>query len=201
MEFTLDRLPRRDVYRLLSSLIIPRPIAWVTTLNPGEGVNAAPFSFFNLMGDSPPLVVLGVGDRPEGGPKDTAANLERTNECVIHLVSESMARQMNETSAALPPGESEVEAAGLALAPSVTVGVPRLAHAPAAMEGRLAQTVRIGQNRVLMVEIIHVSVNDAFVGEEGIVRAADIGLVGRVDGPSAYTRTSGDRFQIARPQR
>ena len=199
MEFALDGdLPKRDVYRLLTSLVIPRPIAWVTTLNENGTVNAAPFSYFNVMGDSPPLVVLGVGDRPEGGPKDTAANLERTNQCVIHVVSEKMAHQMNQTSAALPHGESEVEFSGLVLSPSIAVAPPRLADAPAAMEGRLVQTVRIGQNRVLMVEIVHISVADAFVGENGALRVADMGLVGRVDGPSAYTRT-GDRFQIARP--
>lgn len=199
MEFALDgSLPRLDVYRLLTSLVIPRPIAWVTTLNENGTVNAAPFSYFNVMGDAPPLVALGVGDRPEGGPKDTSANLERTRECVIHLVSEKMAHLMNQTSAALPHGESEATFAGLALSPSVAVAPPRLAHAPAAMEGRLVQTVRIGQNRVLMVEIVHISVNDAFVNEGGALRVADMGLVGRVDGPSAYTRTS-DRFFIARP--
>lgn len=198
MEFVLDGLDRRDVYRLMTSLVIPRPIAWVTTLNPDDSVNAAPFSYFNMVGDAPPLVVLGVGDRPEGGPKDTSANLERTKECVIHLVSETIAHQMNETSAALPPGISEVEAAHLALAPSAAVSVPRLVDAPAALEGRLAQTVQVGQNRVLMVEIVHVHVQDAFVSDDGTVRAADMELIGRVDGPSAYTRT-GDRFQIARP--
>ena len=182
----------------MTSLVIPRPIAWATTLNPDHSVNAAPFSYFNMVGDSPPLVVLGVGDRPEGGPKDTAANLERTNECVIHLVSEKMVHQMNATSAALPAGISEVEAAHLALAPSATVSTPRLADAPAALEGRLVQTVQIGLNRVLMVEIVHVHVHDAFINDDGIVRVAEMGLIGRVDGPSSYTRI-GDRFQIARP--
>ena len=198
MEFALDALPPRNVYRLLSSLVIPRPIAWVTTLNENGTVNAAPFSYFNVLGDSPPLVVLGVGDRPDGGPKDTAANLERTGECVVHLVSEAVAQQMNATSAALPTGMSEVTDAQLSTAPSVKVATPRLADAPAALEGKLSQAITVGKNRVLLIEIVHVSVDDAFIGDDGTVRAEAMNLIGRVNGPSAYTRTN-DRFHIERP--
>ena len=198
MEFALDELPARNRYKLLSSLVIPRPIAWVTTENENGTINAAPFSYFNVLGDSPPLVVISVGERPEGGPKDTAANLERTGECVVHLVSEAVAKKMNATSAALPTGTSEVTHAQLATAPSVKVAVPRLADAPAALEGQLAQAITVGKNRILLIEIVHVSVDDAFVGDDGNVRAEEMNLIGRVNGPSAYTRTN-DRFQMERP--
>ena len=191
----------KNAYRLLSSLVIPRPIAWVTTLNPDGSVNAAPFSYFNVMGSDPPLVVLGIADKEKSTPKDTYVNLERTSECVIHMVSEAMAEQMNQTSAALPFGESETEAAHLALVPSAAVAPPRLAHAPAALEGRLNQIVHIGGNHLLMVEIVHVFVQDRFTDAEktASVRAEDMGLIGRVNGPSGYCRTS-DRLQIARPK-
>ena len=199
MEYALSTLPSRDVYRLLSSLVIPRPIAWVTTLSENGTVNAAPFSYFNVMGSAPALVVLGIADRPEGGLKDTAANLERTGECVIHLVSEAMAHQMNETAADLPHGESETAAADLEVVPSVVVTPPRLVGAPAALEGRLNQSVQIGENRVLMVEIVHVFVDDAFAGEGTKIRAEEMGLIGRVNGPDAYCRT-GDRLFLSRPK-
>ena len=96
-------------YAILAGLVTPRPIAWVTTLNEDGSVNAAPFSFFNVFGAEPPLVIFAPGDRDDGSPKDTARNCRRTGEFVVNLVNEPLAQVMNRTSATIPYGVSETE--------------------------------------------------------------------------------------------
>src|SRR5271170_1771125 len=95
MQLTLSELDAKQRYHLLSSIVVPRPIAWVTTLNEDGGVNAAPFSYFQLMGENPPLVVLGIGKRPGGAAKDSFRNIRRTREFVINIVTEENAEFMN----------------------------------------------------------------------------------------------------------
>src|SRR4028119_647196 len=95
MQFDLRELSSRDRYKLLVSVVVPRPIALVTSLNATGHVNAAPFSFFNVMGSDPPLVVLGIGDRSPGAPKDTAHNIRCAGEFVVNIVDEAIAEKMN----------------------------------------------------------------------------------------------------------
>src|SRR5690349_17721662 len=113
-------LPQHDRYKLLCALVIPRPIALVTTLAPDGTVNAAPFSFFNVFSDDPPLLVLGLQSRPDGTPKDTPANVRERGSFVVNLVDESIADQMNTCAVDFPRDMSEVEIAQLKTAPSVT---------------------------------------------------------------------------------
>lgn len=123
MELRLADLEPAQRYKLLGSLIVPRPIAWVTSQAPGFPVNAAPISFFNLFGDDPPIVVLGLGDgsRPDGAPKDTQRNVLATGEAVIHLVDEPLLEAMVASAAPLPAAIGEPELLGLELAPSIDV--------------------------------------------------------------------------------
>src|SRR5271170_7918499 len=111
-------------YPLLASLVTPRPIALVTTLSPEGRVNAAPFSFFNLLGSDPPILGFAPGDRPDGTPKDTALNIRATHEFVVNLVDEAIAEAMNQCAASLPYGESELDRAGLTAASSSLVKPP-----------------------------------------------------------------------------
>src|SRR3954452_2283191 len=113
-------------YPILASLITPRPIAWVTTMSPEGAVNAAPFSFFNVLGANPPVLGFAPGDRDDGTPKDTARNIRLTHEFVVNLVDEAVAEQMNMTAATLAYGVNELEAAGLHTAPSTMVKPPRI---------------------------------------------------------------------------
>jgi len=108
MELDLEGRHADRGYAMLASLVTPRPIAWVTTVNLEGVVNAAPFSFFNLLGASPPIVGICPGDREDGSPKDTAANVRLTHEFVVNLVDENVAEAMNRTAASLPPGTSEL---------------------------------------------------------------------------------------------
>ena len=118
-------LPARDRYKLLCALVVPRPIALVTTLGPGGIVNAAPFSFFNVFAETPPLVVLGLQSRPDGSLKDTSAHIRNIGSFTVNLVDEALAERMNVCAVDFPPGTSELDAAGLTALPAVSIPVPR----------------------------------------------------------------------------
>lgn len=200
MQLTLSELSAAQRYHVLSSLIVPRPIAWVTTLNEDGSVNAAPFSYFQIMGDSPPLVVLGIGKRPGGVAKDSFRNLRRTREFVINIVTEANAGAMSQCATDFPPGTSEVSAIGLATEPSAMVKPPRLTIAPAHLEARELQTLLIGHNQVIMAELLMVHLRDEFIDAETLqVRTEKMGIIGRMQGGDAggYTRTQ-DTFHIQR---
>jgi len=199
MQLTLSELNAGQKYHLLSSLVVPRPIAWVTTLNEDGSVNAAPFSYFQLMGENPPLVVLGIGRRSDGSAKDTMRNLHRTREFVINIVTEENAEMMNLCGTDFPEGMSEVQALGLATEPSVLVKPPRLALAPAHLEGRELQTLLIGQNQVIMGELLAVHIRDEFIDAQTLrVHTEKMGIIGRLQGGGgSYTRTR-DPFELKR---
>src|SRR5262245_13357987 len=127
MELDLEGEHADRAYPVLTSLITPRPIALVTTLSPDGKVNAAPFSFFNVLGAEPPIVAFAPGDRDDGTPKDTARNIRLTHEFVVNLVDEAIAEPMNRCAATLPYGENELTRAGLNTAPSSVVKPPRIA--------------------------------------------------------------------------
>ena len=163
-EAKLSDLAPRDRYKLLVAVVIPRPIAWVTTVGPDGTVNAAPYSFFNVFSSDPPLVVLGIESKGEGLLKDTTANIRRTGEFVVNLVDEGLGEAMNLSAVDFPPHTSEVEIAGLDLVPCRHVTAPRLAAAPFSLECRRYVTLEITQERHLVVgEVI------ALHGREGLV--------------------------------
>lgn len=199
MDFDFSKLKPRERYKLLISVVVPRPIAWVTSLNPDGSVNAAPFSFFNAMGSDPPILALGIGNHPGNRPKDSAYNIQRSGFFVVNLVSEDLAAAMNLTAVEFPAGVSEIEAAGLELAPSVHVVVPRIARAPAAFECRLHSALEIGRNRILIGEVLGAFVRDDFVTdpEKLYLDSGALKLIGRMGGRGGYVRTS-DRFEMPR---
>jgi flavin reductase (DIM6/NTAB) family NADH-FMN oxidoreductase RutF len=144
-------LKPHDRYKLLCGVVVPRPIALVTTLDENGAVNAAPFSFFNVFSEDPPLVVLGLQRKADLGPKDTTRNIHRDGEFVVHMVDEALAAAMNDCAVDFPAGSSEVTAAGLATLPSVDVRVPRLAAAPFALECRRNVVLSFSPGRELLV--------------------------------------------------
>ncbi|MCS7068920.1 MAG: flavin reductase family protein [Meiothermus sp.] len=198
MDFDFTQLQPQERYKLLTGLIVPRPIAWVTSLGANGQVNAAPFSFFNAMGSDPALLVIGVGNHPQR-PKDTAANIKRSGVFVVNLVSEALAEAMNLTAAEFPEEVSEVEAAGLQTAPSAQVAVPRLALAPAGFECRLHSVIEIGRNRLVIGEVLGAFVQDHLVADAQklYLKTAELGLIGRMGGRGGYVRTT-DLFEMPR---
>ena len=151
MEYGVNDVNHRDRYKILTAFVLPRPIAWVTSLGAGGVVNAAPFSFFNVFAEDPPLVIFAVNTRPDGRLKDTWLNIERTGEFVVNLTDEPLARAMHDSSGDFPPNVGEPDYLGLNLAPSVDIKPPRLADAPWAMECRTWQVINVKDDRQLVI--------------------------------------------------
>ena len=131
-----------DNYKILTSLVVPRPIAWVSSLNSNGIVDLAPFSFFNAIGGDPLYVIISIGRRDNGSLKDTARNIETTRDFVVNLVTEDLLAAMNISAADFPPEESEVTAAELQTADSIHVKAPRLKESQASLECRLLNLTR-----------------------------------------------------------
>lgn len=196
--FDLSSLSPRNRYKLLSSVIMPRPIAWVTTVDREGRVNAAPYSFFNMMGGNPPVVVFGPGNRPTGSPKDTAANIRFNRSFVVNMVDEALADQMNLTATDFPEDMSEVEVVGLTTVPSVAIPVPRIAESPAQMECREVTTLQIGHTRLVVGEVLHLHIREDLVDSERYyVDSVNLKLIGRMGGGGGYVRTT-DLFEMQR---
>ncbi|MCC6823853.1 MAG: flavin reductase family protein [Verrucomicrobia subdivision 3 bacterium] len=199
MELDLEGQHADRAYALLAALVTPRPIAWVTTLGPDGVVNAAPFSFFNVLGANPPILGFCPGDRDDGTPKDTARNLRLNHEFVVNLVDEQVAAAMNATAAALPYGVSELAAAGLTTVPSSTVKPPRIAEAPASLECTEWGTLLIGGNRLVIGLVKRIQVRDElFDSQTQRIRSERLQLIGRMASPHWYCRTT-NRFELIRP--
>lgn len=200
MRYDLSAVPEPIAYKLLAATIIPRPIAWVVTQDAEGRRNAAPFSFFNVMGSAPPTVALGILADPARGLKDTAQAILDTGEFVINLVPERLVQAMNLTSIDAPRGVNELELAGLATLPSDSVAPPRIAESPVAFECRLHTSVETGPNQVVVIGLVTtVHIEDRFLLDpvRAHVDTDALDLVARSFG-AGYIR-SHDTFQLARP--
>jgi flavin reductase (DIM6/NTAB) family NADH-FMN oxidoreductase RutF len=198
MRFDFAELSPAERYKLLGGLVVPRPIALVTTQDADGRTNAAPFSFFNVLAEEPPLVVLGIGVSASGGAKDTTNNIRDSGEFVIHLVDEAIAEAMNLCAIDLPPERSEIEVAGFSLLPSERIAPGRIAEAPVAMECRRYVTLQPGRERyIILGEVLLLHVRDGIVEPERlrVVREAYAPL-GRLFG-GGYVRTH-DRLEMPR---
>ena len=151
MQYAVDDVSHHDRYKILTAFVLPRPIAWVTTLGPTGIVNAAPFSFFNVFAEDPPLCMFAINKRPDGRIKDTWTNIERSGQFVVNLTDEPLARAMHESSGDFPPNVGEPDYLGLKLAPSVDITVPRLADAPWAMDCKTWQVINVKDDRQLVI--------------------------------------------------
>ena len=164
---SMASLHPRDRYKLLSASVVPRPIAFVTSVGEDGSVNAAPFSFFNVFSPDPPIVVLGVQKRFDGGVKDTARNIAATGVFVVNLVDEDLVKAVNIAAIDFPPGHSEITAAGLTLVDGVDIAVPRVAEAPFSLECRRVASLVLGPRGELIVgEVVR------FHAREGLVDPA-----------------------------
>lgn len=201
VRFDFASMSGPERYRLLSSAVVPRPIAWVVTCAPDGTVNAAPYSFFNIFGADSPVLALGILARP-GRPKDTAANIRDTGEFVVNLVPFELAEAMNITCIDAPPEVDEVELAGLVTVPSHAVRPPRLSASPVGFECRVMHFLETGPGQLLVVgEILHAHfAQDILTGptDRPRIDVQAIDLIGRMHGASTYLRTR-DMFDMPRP--
>lgn len=199
MEFDFTTLTGAERYKLMTAAIHPRPIAWLTTLSPEGQRNAAPYSFFNMMGADPPLVAIGLMRRADGRFKDSARNILETGVFVVNLVSEADAPAMNQTCIEAPPEYDELEAAQIATLPSTRIAAPRIASAPVAMECRLHQSIEAGQTTVVLGEVLQFHIRDDLIDPDRLhIDSPAMHLVARMHGAGWYTRCT-DLFQQTRP--
>ena len=198
--FDFTALPPADIYKLLASTIMPRPIAWVTSRDAAGVVNAAPFSFFNVVSADPPLVAISFTKPPDREKKDTMANIHARGEFVVNMVSEELAEAMNITATNAPIGIDETQLAELEIAPCNVVDIPRIANSPVAFECKLVQMLNFGGASTLCLGRVvfgHVK-TEAFENVERLhIDAAKLDLIGRMHGAGGYTTTRG-MFHIER---
>ena len=201
MHLDFTSLAPRDAYQWMVTTILPRPIAWVSTISADGKTNLAPFSFFQGICANPPTLMFVPVNNRQGGKKDTVRNIEAVPEFVVNLVSHALAEEMNATSALLPYGESEFEKFGVASAPSDHVRPPRVAAAPVAFECRLDRIVHFGEGplaaNVIFGRILAAHISDDVLGADGKPDSRKLDLVGRLGGED-YTTTR-DVFSLIRP--
>lgn len=201
MQFDFDALSAAERYKLLTATVVPRPLAWVTTRSADGISNAAPYSFFNVMGSEPPLVALGILAHDGKRLKDTAANIEATGVFVVNLVDETCADAMNATSADLPDKVSELDVNRLATIECDRVNVPRIVLSSVSFECELFQSLAVSERqRVILGRVLAMHVADELVTD---VERLHIDLkrhapIGRMGGSNLYCRTH-DRFRMERP--
>ena len=198
--FDLDAMAKADGYKLLASVIMPRPIAWVVSRDNEGDVNAAPYSFFNIVSADPPIVAISISAAPDRSLKDTLANIREQGEFVVNMVPEELAQAMNLTATNAPKGVDETEIAGLELAPCAVVDVPRIAGSPVALECKLFETLQPGGATVIVLgRVVYVHVRTSAF--ENVARLhidpAKLRLIGRMHGGGGYCTTR-DLFTIER---
>lgn len=188
----------RDAYRLLTSVVVPRPIGWASTLGADGSLNLAPFSFFNAVGGNPPTVLLSVGQR-RGQAKDTLRNIQETAEFVVNVVDEALAEAMNLTSGEYDYAVDEFAAAGLTPAPSVVVRPPRVAEAKAALECQFTQVIPVQDTHYTLVlgRVVRFHIQDGLLRANGLVDAALLRPLARLAGDEYATL--GRVFEMKRP--
>jgi flavin reductase (DIM6/NTAB) family NADH-FMN oxidoreductase RutF len=179
IDFDPSQMDRNDFYGLLTSVVVPRPIAWVSTTNrDGSSDNLAPHSFFTVSCVSPPIVQF-----TSVGRKDSVRNVEETGEFVVNLAPEHLFEQINATGTEFPRGVSEFDAVGIAREPSLRVRPPRVAASPVALECELHSTVRLGDSTVVFGRVVHAAVSEAVMadGRPDVRKLRPLGRLGGIE--------------------
>jgi len=191
----------REVYKLLIGAVVPRPIAFVSSLSANGVRNLAPFSFFTVVSANPPVICFCPLRRASGGAKDTLQNIRDTAEFVVNIVSEGIAAQMNKASADFPPGVDEFAESGLTPQASDLIRPPRVKECGIAMECRLRQIVEVSDRplggSLVLGDVLRFHVRDDWF-DTFRIDPDKLRAIGRMGGPT-YARTT-DRFDLERPQ-
>ncbi len=202
MQYDMRALPEQQRYKILTASITPRPIAWISSQSADGVRNAAPYSFFNMMGAAPPVVAIGIMRHGEQRFKDSAANILDTGEFVVNLVSNDVAEAMNLTCIDAPPEVDELTLAGIETRPGVTVSAPRIAAAPVSLECRNLSSVVTGPGQMVVLgEVLMAHIHDDFIlnPERCHIDTPKLDLIARLHGAGWYARRP-ELFQMERPQ-
>jgi flavin reductase (DIM6/NTAB) family NADH-FMN oxidoreductase RutF len=199
MQLDPGAMDPQDVYKLMAALIVPRPIAWTSTLGPDGTPNLAPFSFFMMITSSPPHVAISVGAR-EGQAKDTLRNVRDNGELVINIVDAERAPQMAFSASELVPEINEFEWARLEHLPSDVVRPRRVAGAPASFECQARQIIPVGDQpygaHLIISEVVQMHIRDDLLVEGNRIDLIKLNAVGRLTG-DWYCSTT-DQYQLPR---
>jgi flavin reductase (DIM6/NTAB) family NADH-FMN oxidoreductase RutF len=201
-EFSATELSKPDLYKFMTRVVVPRPIAWVSSVGADGHYNLAPFSYFSLGGANPPSCVFCPTTGRDGSFKDTLRNIEATREYVINVVTYDLVERMNQTSYTYPHGVSEFSEVGFTAAPALTVKAPRVAESPIHMECRLFTVLKHGDgplsSNYIVGEITHFHVDDALL-TDGFPDNEKFELVGRLGGEWYSRNAPGNLFSVPRP--
>ena len=193
--FDFAELTPRERYKLLIGTVIPRPIAFITTLSKDGRRNAGPFSFFNVLTHDPAIVAIGVENYDDGRMKDTSRNIRDTEEFIVHIVDDALAAQMEICAIKFGPDVDELAEAGIETVPGTMVKAPRIITAPAALECKRYMTLEVGKAReIILGQVLGVHVRADAVDERLHVDQLKMDAIGRLGGHS-YSRTR-DQFDI-----
>ena len=200
MQFDPQELEQKAIYKLLSGIVIPRPIGWVSSISEDGIVNLAPFSFFNAVGDDPPHVMFSVG-RSAKANQDTVTNVLTTKQFVVNMVTEELVEQMNMTAQAIPSHESEFEFAKLTPIPSLKVKPPRVKESPISMECELVhhytlENNKFGGSTILIGRIVLFHIDEQMMLEDFKINMETYKPVARLAG-SNYSKI-GEIFSVKR---
>lgn len=196
MEIDFSTLTPYECYKLMASLIVPRPIALVTSVNAQGVVNAAPFSMFNMLGEDPPILFISINKLQDQHLKDTSANILDNGQFVVHIADEPMAEQMHQCGDALPSTVSELEVVGLGTSPSCAVKPPRIREAPVAFECALSEQLETPSRHIFIGKVLWLHARDDLIDTANFrVRLQNYFPVARF-GASYYIRTR-DRFSLS----
>lgn len=201
MLFDMEALSPQDCYKILTATITPRPIAWITTLSARGQINAAPYSFFNVMGHEPPTVAIGLL-ASAGRFKDTASNIVETGEFVVNLVDETNAEAMNITAIDAPTDIDELTLAGLNTSESTVVKPPRIKESSVSFECCTLTSVLTGPHQLVVIgKVLRAHIADRFIqdADRCHINTPALRLVARMHGSGWYARSS-DLFQLDRPK-
>jgi flavin reductase (DIM6/NTAB) family NADH-FMN oxidoreductase RutF len=190
--FDVATLKHADTSKLLASIIMPRPIAWIVSSDSNGILNAAPFSFFNIVSTDPPLVAISISAAKDRDMKDTLTNIRARGEFVVNMVPEELAEAMNITAADAPPDFDETKVAGLALVPSSVVGMPRIEASPVALECKLFDIIEPGgSSTICLGRVVYIHIRtSAFEDVERLyIDPHQLRLIGRMHGSGGYTTT------------
>lgn len=187
MEIDAEGLTLQQAYKLLTGIVVPRPIAWVSTLNIDDTVNLAPFSAFTFVSHDPPMIAISVGMR-NGTIKDTARNILSQKEFVVNIADHSLIQSLHGSSFEYPPNVSEVEELALHTSPSHHLRTPRITEAPAALECRLHQCLDFGRqpSRLFVGEVLRFHIRDG-LAVDGKITTTELNPISRLGGPNYAT--------------
>ena len=200
MKIDVKELDKSQIYKLMTSVIVPRPIAWISTVSKDGVYNIAPFSYFAGVSSQPPIIMVSIGRKENGEKKDTWQNIEDTGEFVVNIVVKQLAEKMNITSAPFAPEEDEFEKANLTPKKADIVKAPLIEEAPINIECKKYKIVNIGKMGVIFGEILKFHIRDDILNEKGYVDTTKLEIVGRMGGANYCLITKENTFEMRKPK-